>query len=115
MKFPSLWQRRETRQSLSDVVIASILAGARGTVVEGMTAGTEVVAGYWGRAFSSGSIVPDGVLAEAIQPHLGFIGRSLVIEGEAVFEIQCWTAGLTLRPCRTRHGHGRPRSRVVDV
>ena len=48
-----------------------------------------MAAGYWGRAFSSGSIVPDGVVAEAIQPHLGFIGRSLVLEGEAVFEIQC--------------------------
>ena len=116
MKFPSLWQRRETRESLSDIVIASILAGARGTVVEGQTAAAEVAAGYWGRAFASGSIVPDGVIAEAIQPHLGFIGRSLVTSGEAIFEIQL-DNGLTLLPAShaTVMGEPDPESWVYEL
>ena len=93
------WTPRETRaEAYTDTVIAAILAGARGTVVEGLTAGVEVAAGYWGRAFSSGSIVPDGVIARGDGSRtLVLFGRSLVVEGEAVFEIVL-DGGLKLRP-----------------
>ena len=104
-----LWpfQRRETRDDATDVVLASILANARGEVASGLTAAIETAAGQWGRAFSSATVTPDGVVADLIAPHLGFIGRSLVTSGEAIFEIR-FDDGLELRPASLATVSGSP-------
>ena len=70
-------------------MIASILAGARGTVVEGLTAGVEISAGILGACVRLWLDCPCRCNRRTPwQPHLGYIGRSLVLEGEALFEIQ---------------------------
>ena len=92
------FNKRETRdQDYTDVVVQSMLAAASGDVAAGLTAGKEIAAGHWQRAFSSAAVVPDGVLADAIRPHLGFIGRALVEHGEAIFALD-FDDGLTLLP-----------------
>ena len=99
MKWPFF--RTEKRESnFTDVVVAAILAGAKGDIVTGLTAGVETAAGFWGRGFSSASIEPDGIVADALAPHLGLIGRQLVTAGEIVFEIVV-DGGFSLRPAHT--------------
>ena len=73
MRWPFKNEKRES--GLTDVVVAAILAGARGEVVTGLTAGVEVASGFWQRGFASAAINPAGIVADALSPHLGFIGR----------------------------------------
>ena len=99
MKFP--WTRREeTRadQSYTDVVVHALLAAATGDVVSGLTAGVEIAAGHWQRAFASAELTPQGPVADVLTPHLGFIGRALLHRGEAVFEVAVVDGRLTLIP-----------------
>ena len=42
----------------TDILINYALASAQGAVVQGLTAGVEIAAGWWGRAFSSAEIEP---------------------------------------------------------
>ena len=94
-----LWpfNRRETRADLTDAIVSSILATATGDVAEGLTAGREIAAGHWQRAFASAEVKPAGVLADALTPHLGYVGRQLVETGEAVFAYD-FTDGVQLIP-----------------
>ena len=108
MRFP--WQKRETRAAdaaYTDVVVQAILAAAKGDVASGLTAGVEIAAGQWQRAFASAEITPEGVVADLLRPHLGFIGRSLVLRGEAVFEVDV-DGDLRLLPASTITVEGGP-------
>ena len=108
MKLPRLFQRRETRaQEYTDVVVQALLAGASGDVAKGLTAGREIAAGTWGRAFSSADIKPAGIVADALTPHLGHIGRSLVTRGEVIFALD-YSDGLTLLPATSATIAGGP-------
>ena len=100
MRWP--WSKNETRQDTDygDAVVRAILAAASGDVISGLSAGKEIAAGWWQRAFASAEIRPQGVVADLLTPHLGYIGRSLVEHGEAVFEIAV-DGGLELRPAAT--------------
>lgn len=93
------WRKRqETRdQDYTDTLVEALLATASGDVAEGLTAGREIAAGHWQRAFSSAAVTPSGVLADALAPQLGFIGRALVEQGEAIFALD-FSDGLTLLP-----------------
>ena len=92
---------QETRDdSATDLIIAAILSAARGTVAQGASAGLEIAAGYWQRGFATAALAPSGVLADALLPHLGFIGRELCRRGEAAFEINI-DRGITLLPAST--------------
>ena len=54
-------------------------------------------AGWWARAFASADLTP-GVVADAFGPSLrGYIGRQLILKGEAVF-IMGAENGLTFQP-----------------
>ena len=95
------FRKAETRAAdTTDVVIAAILAGANGDIVTGLTAGVETAAGFWQRGFSSASVEPDGIVADALAPHLGSIGRQLCVNGQIVFEIVI-DGGFSLRPAHT--------------
>ena len=109
MKFwPFGNSKLETRSDdYTDVVVASILANAKGEVVKGLSAGVEIAAGTWGRAFSSAEVTPAGPLADALVPHLSLIGRSLVLRGELIFEIDV-ERGLSLVPAYTTTITGGP-------
>ena len=102
MKIPNLFHKRETRAvDLTDAIVTSILSTASGDVAEGLTAAKEIAAGWWQRAFSSAQITPAGVVADALEEHLGYIGRSLVEAGEAVFALDFDSGGLTLIPAHS--------------
>ena len=98
MRLPKLFNRRETRaQSYTDLVLQSLLSTSAGDVAQGYTAAREVAAGAWQRAFSAARLAPDGVIADAVTPYLGFIGRALVLHGEAIFAVD-FDDGLQLIP-----------------
>ena len=100
-----LWPfgKPETRsdQGYTDVVVRSLLAAATGDVAAGLTAGVEIAAGQWGRAFSSAEISPGGALADIFKPHLGLIGRELVKTGQVVFELAIDGERVRLIPAST--------------
>ena len=100
MKLP--WQQAEHRETdYTDAVIEHILANAQGEITEGLAAAVEVAAGWWQRAFASAEIQPGGVVANLLEPHLGAIGRALIVTGEIVFAIDTSGEGLTLIPAST--------------
>ena len=98
MRWP--WNRETRQENYTDAVVAAILAAAGNQVVEGLTAGVETSAGWWGRGFSSAQLLPAGAVADMITPWLAFIGRSLVLKGEAVFALDTDTE-LTMIPAST--------------
>lgn len=113
MKLPRFpWSKREIRQDAgyTDAIVRALLAASTGEVTSGLTAGVEIAAGWWQRAFQSAELQPAGVVADMIQPHLGFIGRSLVQRGEAIFHIDT-EDGLTLLPALTATVDGGPNPR----
>jgi len=92
----------ESRQlSFTDTLVNHILATARGDVAEGLAAAVEVCAGQWQRAFASAEIAPDGVVADAFAPFLGYVGRQLVLSGEAIFYIAAGDGEMRLIPAHT--------------
>ena len=103
-----LWpfNRRETR-GYTEVAFQSIYANATGEVSQGLTAGVEIAAGHWQRAFASADLTPAGVLADALGPYLGYIGRELVQQGEAIFALD-FSDGLTLIPASSAKIAGGP-------
>ena len=114
MRFP--WSRAEVRQSYSDTVIQALLSAASGEAPSGLTAALEICSGWWQRAFASAELSPPGIVAAALRPHLGLIGRGLVAKGEAVFEIGI-DGGLNLRPASTVTvtGGGAPDSWMYEL
>ena len=92
------FNKPETRaDTYTELRIAALEASARGEVVTGLSAGVEVCAGAWGRAFASAEVIPDGVLRAALTPHLSTIGRSMILKGEVLFEVDV-ERGLSLLP-----------------
>ena len=119
MKFPwSSSKPLEIRQDVAytDVLVKALLAAAGGEVATGLTAGVEICAGQYGRAFQSAELTPAGLVADAIRPHLGFIGRAMIDRGEAVFEIS-FDRQLTLTAASTVtvEGGADPRSWVYRL
>ena len=100
MKLP--WSKPEIRQDVgyTDVLVKALLATAGGEVAAGLTAGVEICVGQYGRAFQSAELYPGGQVADALRPHLGFIGRSMIDQGEAVFAIS-FDGQLTLTAAST--------------
>ena len=97
MKLP-WFNRPETRAAdYSDAIVQALLSTAAGDVQEGLSAGREICAGFWQRSFSSARIKGSDVVGTALAPHLGYIGRSLVEHGEAIFYPD-FNDGLTLIP-----------------
>ena len=113
-----LWpfNRPELRDSNYTDVVKGLLSQATGEVTSGLTAAREICAGWWGRAFSSATIKPAGIMADAIKLHLGFIGRQLVTSGEVVFALD-FEGGLVLIPASTVtvKGGPNPRSWVYEL
>lgn len=91
---------RETRQQpYSDAIIAQLVGTASGTSASPSTTGiAEICAGIWGRALASAKVLPEGsIAARALTPDvLEKIGRALVLNGEALFEIQVRGGGVVL-------------------
>ena len=109
MRLP--WSSKpETRadQGYTDAVVRGLLAAAMGDVVSGLTAGVEIAAGQWGRAFASADISPGGVVADIFKPHLGLIGRELVKTGQAVFELAIEGGRVSVIPASTVSVTGGP-------
>ena len=108
MKLPRFLTRPETRaENYTDAIIQGMLAAASGDGGNGLTAAVEIAAGWWQRAFASAELKPTGIISEAIQPHLGFIGRSLIKDGQAVFALD-FSAGFRLLPASTVQVSGGP-------
>ena len=91
--------RVETRASgdFTEAVIAAALAAASSTAPSAATAAREIVGGWWGRAFQSAELKGDPVVSAALLPHLGLIGRALILQGQVVFRITI-DDGLRLTP-----------------
>ena len=107
MKLPRLFNRETRAQSYTDLVVQSLLSTSAGDVAQGYTAAREVAAGAWQRAFSAARLAPDEVIADAVAPYLGFIGRALVLHGEAVFAVD-FDDGLQLIPAASATITGGP-------
>ena len=82
----------------TDAVVSGLLALASGDVASGLTAGVEIASGQWQRAFASAQLQPEGIVTHALRPHLGYIGRSMVERGEAVFAMDFTGEGFHLLP-----------------
>ena len=107
MKIP-FWNRPETRAAdYTDAFVTALLNSSSGAVQEGLTGAVEVCAGFWQRSFSSALIKGSDLIGEALAPHLGYIGRSLVEQGEAIFYPD-FTEGLTLIPASSATVTGGP-------
>lgn len=107
MKIP-FWNRPETRAAdYSDAIVQALLSSASGEVQEGLTGAVEIAAGFWQRSFSSALIKGSDLIGEALAPHLGYIGRSLVEHGEAIFYPD-FTGGLLLLPASSSIVTGGP-------
>ena len=107
MKIP-FWNRPEKRSAdYSDAIVQAVLSTAQGDVQEGLSAGIEICAGFWQRSFSSAQIKGSPVVAAALAPHLGYIGRSLVQHGEAIFYPD-FDDGLVLLPASSAIVTGGP-------
>ena len=111
------FSKRETRQDdASDLVIAAVLAGARGEVIEGLAAGVEVSIAVTGSVASaarrdSASGRPCGCHWRRTLDSLGGLYAS---RGEAVFEINA-DRGLELIPASTVSVYGPPQPDAMDV
>ena len=99
-------ERRD--DSYTDTLVSAILATASGQAQSGLTAGVEIASGHWQRAFSSADMVNGGAVADALAPHLGFIGRALVRKGEAVFYLATERGEFELLPCHGCNVTGEP-------
>ena len=97
MKWP--WQK-ESRAGLTDLLVQHIVDTADGsTTLPSGLAALEVAAGLWGRAFASAEVSPSSLATAAVTPDvLMMIGRELVRQGEAVFEIRVERGRLRLAP-----------------
>ena len=108
MRWP--WSKPEIRQNFTDTVVAALVANARGTVATGLSSAIETCAGWWSRGFASAEIMPAGPVADLLTPWLGFIGRSLIKDGEAVFAIDA-SDGVSLIPACSVNISGGPDKR----
>ena len=116
MRFP--WQKREVRQdSLTELLIANLVNTATGQVTSGLSSAIEVASGHWQRAWSRANITPAGPVADAVRPFLGYIGRQMVREGEAVFYLETEGGTFQLLPvCAcTITGESNPASWQYEV
>ena len=100
MKFRP-FSKPETRasDSLTDAVLAGLVANATGTTTARVSAlaAVEACAGLWGRSFASAAVTPSSMAARALTPDiLERIARSLLLRGEAVFEIRVEDGELSL-------------------
>ena len=94
------WPRLETRasDSLTDVILAGLAATAAGSTTARVASldTVEACAGLWGRSFASATVTPSS-LASALSPAiLERIGRSLLLRGEALFELRVQDGELSL-------------------
>lgn len=106
------FRKAETRSAdYTDLMVAQLIAGAKGEVAGGRTSAIEIAAGHWQRAFASATVTPSGVLGDALAPHLGYIGRSLLERGESIFEISM-DGGFGLLPASNVSVHGDPDPRT---
>lgn len=104
-------QAEHRQEGFTDTYVSRLVAYATGELAEGLAAGIETAAGWWQRAFSSADIAPAGVIADVLTPHLGYIGRCLVKDGEAVFEIAIENERLILLPVNDYSIRGDPNPR----
>ena len=95
MRWP--WKRETREADYTDVLIANMLALASGEVPVGVPAAREIAAGQWQRAFASAEL-PPGPIGDAVQPHLGYVGRNLVTAGEAIFYLDTTGGRFQLLP-----------------
>ena len=96
MRWP--WQRRETRASFTDAIVAALYAGAAGTGTRDAlaTAALEAVASLYAGAFARARLEPD---VPAVTPAtLALIARDLIRRGESLHLIEAGGDGLQLRP-----------------
>ena len=106
MRWP--WQRRETRASFTDAIVAALYAGAAGTGTRDAlaTAALEAVASLYAGAFARAKVEPD---VPAVTPAvLALIARGLVRRGESLHLIEAEGGALMLRPVGSwdvRGGH----------
>ena len=98
MKLP--WGKKAEHRAAdyTDAIINHALATAKGDTVSGLTAVLEVCGGWWGRAFTSAEIQPAGAVANLLIPHLGTIGRALVVDGEILFAVDIAGDTVSLLP-----------------
>ena len=92
------WQRRETRASFTDAVVAALFAGAAGTGTRDAlaTAALEACASLYSGAFSRARLEP---AIPAVTPAvLALIARDLIRRGESLHLIEAGGDGLQLRP-----------------
>ena len=106
MKLP--WTKKAEHRSYTDAFVEAALASASGETVSGLVASLEIITGWWGRGFQSAEILPSGVVADLLRPHLAVIGRSLVTRGELIFAIDTDGDSITLLPASNHDVEGGP-------
>ena len=110
-----LWPfgRVETRAAggYTEAVIAAALAAASSSSPSAATSAREIASGWWSRAFQSAELKGDALVSAALLPHLGLIGRALILQGQVVFRITM-DDGLRLTPATVQKITGGPDSRT---
>ena len=83
--------KSETRAGYTDAVVQALLQDAGGSPTASVSnlGVVEAAAGLWSRSFASATVTPAGPATTALTPAaLAAIGRRLLLDGEAVFEIE---------------------------
>ncbi len=108
MRWP--WQKRETRSTYTDAIIAALVGRASGDDANASaTAALEACSGFVGRAFAAAEVSgPDYARAVLDPACLGLIGRSLIRRGEIVFLIRVQGGSLRLLPASSHDVRGDP-------
>ena len=115
MKWPWSKPTENRAEGYTDVVVQRLVAYAAGEVSDGLLAACEIAGGHWARAFASAELMPAGPVADAIEPHLSSIGRSLVVDGELVFAIEVVNGALTLLPASSYSITGDPTAWTYEL
>ena len=100
MKIPLTSLEIRHQEDYTHDLVSALTAQVSGDGVAAAVAAVETAAGWWGRAFASAAVEPDTPATRALTPAVReLIGRSLLLDGEAVFEIVTDPReGLTLVP-----------------
>ena len=106
------WKPAKREGSYADLVIQAVIQNATGKRASASTAAREIASGLWGRAFESAEMTPEGIISDALRPHLALIGRMLIITGEVAFGIDVEGGALLLTPAKSLSVMGDPDPRT---
>ena len=94
------WHHREKRETdYSSLLLQLLESNANGESVVAGVAATEVCAGLFARAMASARVEPENERTRSLTPSvMAMVGRSLIVPGECILELEVDQGALLLRP-----------------